>query len=231
MHSKVSTLTPGHVLLEQEYPEGELLHRLLRGRLQSESAYQDAGPRHDQPEQSHIHRIDRLIWKMENPWLGEANRPETQNRFSTSSATIGHCIAEISVSPPMAWSRPTAVFQLKKASVPSRTSLDEETVEFVRQHGLQVGIAWLQEALSDFFPGMDFEIAVLPAEDGEESMLALRIYGSLSALEFRERRHAMCEVMRAAGHNNLYGIISIFQRRSRGSGWQAFSWHSSLLAE
>jgi hypothetical protein len=89
----------------------------------------------------------------------------------------------------------------------------------------------IKDSDARFFPGADFEIELLPAEDGEENMLALRIYGSLSASEFRERRHAMCRAMIEADHRRLYEIISMFQRRMRNDGWQAVSWYSSLSAE
>ena len=115
---------------------------------------------------------------------------------------------------------------------PACNQLNEETIEFIEERHLREGVDWLQIAIPYFFPGADFEIELLPAEDdGEENMLAVRVYGSLSASEFRRRRHAMCKALIEAGHRRLYEIISIFQRRFHGDGWQAVSWYSSLSTE
>jgi len=113
---------------------------------------------------------------------------------------------------------------------PAFNELNEETIEFVKRHSLQEGINWLQTAIPMFFLGADFEIELLSAEE-EEDILGVRVYGSLSTSVFRERRHALCKAMKEAGHRRLYEVISIFQRRTRGYGWQAVSWYSALSAE
>jgi hypothetical protein len=90
-------------------------------------------------------------------------------------------------------------------------TLSDETSEFIANLRLQDSIRWLMTVAPDFFPGSNFEIDLLPAEDGENNLLALRVYSSFSAMEFRERRHRICEAMLAAKHTILYDVISIFQ--------------------
>jgi hypothetical protein len=113
---------------------------------------------------------------------------------------------------------------------PAFNELDDETLSFIERLSLWDGISWLQVAIPKFFFGADFEIEILPAEE-EEDILGVRVYGSLSTSVFRERRHALCKAMKEAGHRRLYEVISIFQRRTRGYGWQAVSWYSALSAE
>jgi len=113
---------------------------------------------------------------------------------------------------------------------PTFNELNGETLEFVKRHSLQEGINWLQTAIPTFFPGADFEIEIIPGEE-EEDILGVRVYGSLSTPVFREIRHALCKAMKQAGHRKLYEVVSIFQRRTRGYGWQAVSWYSALSAE
>jgi hypothetical protein len=108
--------------------------------------------------------------------------------------------------------------------------LDDETEEYIQRLRLTDAVAWLQPRVSAFFPGLEYEISVLPAEDGEEGMLALRVYGAMSAAEFREQRHAICQAMLDAGHRGLYDVISVFQRRMRTSGRQVLYRYSSVLA-
>ena len=114
---------------------------------------------------------------------------------------------------------------------PAFNKLDEETAQFVVEHDLVDGVAWLQATTPRFFDGADFEIELLPADDEEDNLLSLKVYGWFNSSEFRKRRHGMCEAMLLADHRSLYEVISIFQRRVTGSGWQAFSWYSSLSAE
>ena len=113
---------------------------------------------------------------------------------------------------------------------PKRSILNGETEEFIEKYQLRNGINWLQTAIKDFFPDADYEIEILASEDGEENMLALRVYGSLSASEFREQRHAICKAMISAGHKNIFEVISIFQRRMRNDGRKAISCYSLLVA-
>ena len=107
-----------------------------------------------------------------------------------------------------------------------QTTVNEETEEYVEQFSLREGVNWLRRAVPKYFPAADFEIDLLPAEEGEENMLALRVYSSLSASEFREKRHLVCKAMLDADYKNLYNVISIFQRRTRNYGRQALSWYS-----
>lgn len=113
---------------------------------------------------------------------------------------------------------------------PVHNILDEDTKNFIKQHHLYAEISWLQTVIFDFFPDTDFEIELLPAEDEEETLLALRIYGSLSTSDFRNKRHAICQDMIKAGHEKLFKVISIFQRRMHTDGRKAFSYYSSLSA-
>lgn len=136
------------------------------------------------------------------------------------------------LSPEIEWPIATPLLEDTETEIsPAFNKLNEEAIEFVEQLSLREGVDWLQVAIPYFFSGADFEIELLPAEEEKENMLAVRVYGSLSASEFRERRHAMCKALREAGHKRLYEVISIFQRRTRNDGWQAVSWYSSLSAE
>lgn len=113
---------------------------------------------------------------------------------------------------------------------PAHNILDDDTKGFIENHQLFASIGWLQTAIPDFFPGSDFEIELLPADEEDENLLALRVYCSLSNSVFREKRHAICKAMLDAGHENLFRVISIFQRRMRIDGREAISWYSSLAA-
>ena len=107
--------------------------------------------------------------------------------------------------------------------------IDDETEAYIQRLQLRDAVAWLQDRVLAFFPGTEYEIGVLPAEDGEDAMLALRVYGAMSAAEFREKRHAICQAMLDAGHRGLYEVISIFQRRTQASGWQVLSYYSAVF--
>lgn len=114
---------------------------------------------------------------------------------------------------------------------PAFNALDERTSEFILERDLMMGIFWLRSAAPFFFEGADFEVELLPAEDGEDNMLALRVYSAYGAKDFRERRHLICEAMQDACHTPLYDVISVFQRRVNSSGLQALSWYSTISAE
>ena len=90
--------------------------------------------------------------------------------------------------------------------------METEATALVRARELQEEVRWLRQAAPEFFSGAEFEIEPLPAEDGEESLLALRVYGSFPAAEFRERAHRLCTAMIEAGQRSLYEAVSIFQR-------------------
>jgi len=108
--------------------------------------------------------------------------------------------------------------------------LDDETEAYIQRLQLRDAVAWLQATVPAFFPGTEYEIGVLPAEDGEDAILALRVYGAMSAAAFREKRHAICQAMLDEGHRGLYEVISIFQRKAQASGRQVFSHYSAVLA-
>jgi len=113
---------------------------------------------------------------------------------------------------------------------PAHNILDDDTKIFIEHRQLSADMGWLQTAVSCFFPGTDFELELLPADEEEENLLALRVYCSLSSSDFRKKRHAICKAMLEAGHENLFRVISIFQRRMHFDGREAFSWYSSLSA-
>lgn len=115
--------------------------------------------------------------------------------------------------------------------VPIINRFDSETEQFITEHELSSSIVWLEMMASDIFDRADIEIKLLPVDDGEESLLALKVYGDFSFSEFRERRHQICELMLSDNHNDLYDSISIFQRRVKGSGRKVFSCYSQLSAE
>ena len=76
------------------------------------------------------------------------------------------------------------------------------------------GVNWLYQVSPSFFPDANFKIDIEPAMDEEEfDLLSLVVYGQFSAREFSERRYRLCQAMRTAGHQELYDIIGIFQRR------------------
>lgn len=110
--------------------------------------------------------------------------------------------------------------------------LDRLTSQFVNSHGLVKSVSWLHFVASIIFPGANYEITMLPSEDegeGEgETLLALKVYGNLSVSEFRRRRHRICDLMLAAGHNRLYDMIGVFQRRVIKGGWKAISWYGTI---
>ena len=86
--------------------------------------------------------------------------------------------------------------------------------EFTVDRGLVDGMAWLQSALPEFFPeAAGFSVSLLqPSEEGEDDCLDIEVRAAFPAQEFRDRRHAMCEAMRAAGHTALYEVVGIYQR-------------------
>jgi hypothetical protein len=108
--------------------------------------------------------------------------------------------------------------------------VDDNVVEFIAGNRLTNSIIWLQTVAPIIFESADFEIDVLPAEEAEQPLLALRVYASYSVSQFRTRRHRLCEAMLAAGHRDLYDVISVFQRREQTHEWQVLSYYSTLLA-
>ncbi len=109
--------------------------------------------------------------------------------------------------------------------------LDDETINFISVNKLEDSIVWLQTNASCFFPGADFEIELLTADDKDDRMLALRVHDNLPVPEFRARRHALCEAARKGNHQELYEIISIFQQEASVNEWIFFSSDCAFSAE
>lgn len=114
---------------------------------------------------------------------------------------------------------------------PTFSKLNDETNQFVAENKLGESVMWLQSATPGFFSGATFEIEVLPMQEDDSPLLALRIFSSFDTSEFRKRRHQLCESMLREGHKNLYDVISVFQRRVSGNGWKAVSWRSSIFTQ
>ncbi|MFQ5736896.1 MAG: hypothetical protein ACE5GY_08555 [Thermodesulfobacteriota bacterium] len=110
------------------------------------------------------------------------------------------------------------------------TEINAETEEFIREHSLDKGVEWIKTNAPVFFPNADFEIEVLPADEGEDNILALTVYDTLPVPEFRKKTHAICEAMVTAGYKDIYEIIGIVQRRPHNDARQAISQYSSLVA-
>ena len=109
--------------------------------------------------------------------------------------------------------------------------IDKDVITFAEDKGLTQSLIWLHMEIPHFFPDSEFEFGVIPGEEGEDPMLAVKIYGNLRTMEFRTHRDAMCEAMLEAGHEDLYQVVSIFQRRAQRSEWQGFPWYRAVLAE
>lgn len=168
---------------------------------------------------------------MSDPWLRDVDFVQARNtilNFNTFLRRIGSFEQPERIEWPLNLP-PVDRTSFEPALAFSR--LDEKTAEFIRDRDLLAGVAWLQMAASHYFDGADFAIELLPAEEAEESLLALKVFGAFDPPSFRQRRRAMCEEMLRAGHKALYEIISVFQRRVLASGRQAFSWYGSLSAE
>jgi len=101
--------------------------------------------------------------------------------------------------------------------------ISDDTVEFINMHNLTDSIQWLKIVAPNFFPGANFKIELLPAEEDNSSIVSLKVYGSFTIDEFREKRHRLGQAMLSANYKELYEMISIFQRRINNSGWQEFS--------
>jgi hypothetical protein len=170
-----------------------------------------------------------LVVQLYNPWLHKADLKEAWHIILSCMYGSSQFLQDALR---VEW--PHAIKFVEPANiefVPVYNKLDDGTVRFIRQMNLGEGIAWLQAAISLYFPRSDYEITTLPAENEEERVLGVKIYGSLSAQEFRTQRHAMCEAMIKAGHHDLHAVVGVFQRRTSESGSQALSWYSSLSTE
>lgn len=164
-----------------------------------------------------------FVLKMGDPWFS-ANLVQAENIILSFSAAY-----------PMRrldWPLELTSFKVTECDLsPILAKFNEETSQFIDAHDLRAGVAWLQAVSPGFFSGATFEIDALPREDGEEGFLALRVFSSFSAEQFRGRRHQLCESMLRAGHRGLYEVLSVFQRRVEPNGWQAFSWYRLLSSE
>jgi hypothetical protein len=110
--------------------------------------------------------------------------------------------------------------------------MSDTALAFAVSHDLLESLRWLKTAVPQFFVGADFEIDLLQAqEDDEDDMISLRVYAAFEMSEFRENRHRICRAMLDAGHKSLSEVISIFQRRTRGRGWQELSWYGTASQE
>ncbi|NQT21323.1 MAG: hypothetical protein HQ592_16575 [Planctomycetes bacterium] len=172
-----------------------------------------------------------LVWELADPWAREPDLNGMKDVI-LSSRNAPRRPGKACVSVRIEW--PQRIFHLEATEFdlgPAFAPLTEATADFIRQRELQQSIVWLQTAAPGFFPGASFEIDLLPAEDPDNDLLALRVYSSFDTADFRKRRHHLSEAMLEADHKALYEILSVFQRRVHGSGWQAFSSYSALSAE
>jgi hypothetical protein len=172
-----------------------------------------------------------LVWKSDKPWL---TGPDLRDARELTSLLLNRPsqVGELPNTRRIEWSTSRIDLEFTDLEVTSAFKpLTEETAKFLLERDLQESAIWLQITAPKFFEGASLEIDLLPAEDGEDSLLALRVYGSIGATEFRNRRQALCTVMLETGHRQLYEVISIFQRRVQDSGWQMFSWYSAVSSE
>jgi len=184
---------------------------------------------HEQPTDNLLFPPFKLLVSMDNKWLEKPNLSKVYQLGIIAYVLLTHDQTASKKQFAMEWEGiASKVACITETDMFSVFNISENTAEFVKKCGLHDSVAWLLSAASNFFPKADFEIDLIPEENEEESMLALRIYGSLSASEFRKLRHDLCKAMVEAGHRKLYEIIGIFQRRKREDEWQAISWYRSL---
>jgi len=171
-----------------------------------------------------ILRLEKDEWWQQESWNGLRDIIISYLSFVLKGEKSGICLE-------VDWSAIAPMDEIAgtEISLPI-IELDEKTLDFVERFSLQEGVSWLLVTVPEYFNGADFEIELIDAEEDEE-ILAVRVYGTLSASEFSERRHLLCKAMKEAGHRRLYEIISIFQRRTHGDGWETISWYSSLSEE
>ena len=172
-----------------------------------------------------------FVLEMDDPWFPEVDLIQAKNIILSFNAAGQQAIGSFQ-SRRLQWPRRHSVSDATDCEfAPVFNKLNEETAQFIVERDLTVAVVWLQTIAPRFFGGADFEIRILPAEDGEDNLLALKVYGAFSSSEFRRRRRQICETILNAGHEALYSVISVFQRRVQSSGWQALSWYSTLSPE
>lgn len=158
-------------------------------------------------------------------WVNLANAIQIVRPREEAALRMGELILN-----QIEWPSETDLVRSTEIDFPAALNvIDDETEAYIQRLQLRDAVAWLQDRVLAFFPGTEYEIGVLPAEDGEDALLAVRVYGAMSAAEFREKRHAICQAMLDAGHRGLYEVISIFQRRMQASGRQVFSYYSAVF--
>jgi len=233
MPTNVAALPVGRISLALEPPEVAEGNDGVLGLLTSQSTACTAGVTHGR-----YLSVDReagvgshFVLKMGDHWFRKVDLAQAKNLILNFNVVIQG--APRSSQPQrLEWPLKHALLDLTDFDLaPVLNRLDEETAQFIVDHDLAGGAAWLQSAAPCFFEGADFEVCLLPAEDGETGLLALKVHGAFTSSEFRKRRQRLCRAMLAADHRKLYEAISVFQRRVIGDGWQAFSWYSSLSAE
>ena len=174
--------------------------------------------------------LPKLVLQLGEKWCGRVN-PANAIQIVRRREEATWLIGEVLFLNQIEW--PSEVNLVGSTEIDFSASLnvlDDDTEAYIQRLQLRDAVAWLQATVPAFFPGTEYEIGVLPAEDGEDAMLALRVYGAMPAAEFREQRHAICQAMLDAGHRGLYDVISVFQRRTQASGRQVFSYYRALLA-
>lgn len=176
------------------------------------------------------------IVNIDNDWF-PVDLIEAKNIILRSSTTLHSSIeqyrdSDISKPRRLEWPLKFSSDKFTKLDIaPSFSKPNDETKQFVSENKLGEAVMWLQSATPGFFSGATFEIEVLPMQEDDSPLLALRIFSSFDAIEFRGRRHQLCESMLQDGHKNLYDVISVFQRRVSGNGWKAVSWRSSIFTQ
>jgi len=173
--------------------------------------------------------LPKLVLRLEEKWCGWVNLTNAiQIVRRRAEATLPMGVVPFPVQ--IEW--PSEINLARSTEIDfsaALNALDDETEAYIQRLQLRDAVAWLQATVPAFFPGTEYEIGVLPADDGEEAMLAVRVYGAMSAVAFREKRHAICQAMLDAGHRGLYGVVSIFQRRTQASGRQVLSYYSAVF--
>jgi len=109
--------------------------------------------------------------------------------------------------------------------------MEEQTAEFVREHGLQESILWLISAAPAFFQGATFELDLMHDAENGDDLLAMKVFGHFPMTVFRRQRRLMHQAMMDAGHKKLSSVLGIFQRRIRSNGRQGVCWYGSPGAE
>jgi len=106
--------------------------------------------------------------------------------------------------------------------------LSEDVFHFLRQRDLSRTIAWFLMQAVERFPGAGIELGVSRGEDEEQQLLSVKVYSSFSMDDFQSRRRALALAVRQSEHSALGKVLSVFQRRTPPSGWQAVPWYRTV---